>query len=321
MRVRAALPAALEANPSASTAAPTALRAARSSAPATSGDENRRPTHLRTLSQVVRRPSAELASTLSSAPAPLPKLSDPPLASTSRRNSIPLSVIQPVTAARAVDTQAREEQLDDNWDSDFEDGISISKIAALEGLSSSASESEGEGGKKGEQEEEEEVEGGGSVTIRPGRLSAATIRAGRSGGAKKVGQAMPPIVEDYSDLVGDDEADALDLGVSRFKVRSFASLDYSSLILVTQAKNKPAIQLLRPSDIANFSIRAPSTPPSPRKPSTPTHSGFQPSTLSASGSSIFDKYGEQDVDDYSDLFGRTAAGDNRESPVVPKLHA
>uniref|UniRef100_A0A0K3CJ22 BY PROTMAP: gi/472584551/gb/EMS22137.1/ STE/STE11/cdc15 protein kinase [Rhodosporidium toruloides NP11] gi/647399342/emb/CDR43947.1/ RHTO0S08e08328g1_1 [Rhodosporidium toruloides] n=1 Tax=Rhodotorula toruloides TaxID=5286 RepID=A0A0K3CJ22_RHOTO len=285
-------------------AAPTALRAARSSAPATSNDENRRPTHLRTLSQVVRRPSAELASALSSAPAPLPELSDPPLASTSRRNSIPLSVIQPVSAARAVEAQAREEQLDDNWDSDFEDGISISKIAALEGSSSSsASESEGEGGKKGVQDEDEEVEGGGSVTIRPGRLNAATIRAGGSGGTKKAGQAMPPIVEDYSDLVGDDEADALDLGVSRFK-----------------AKNKPAIRLLRPSDIANFAVPAPSTPPSPRKPSTPTQPGFRSSTPSASGSSIFDEYGEQDVDDYSDLFGRTVGGDSQTSLGSLKLN-
>ncbi|BGP31514.1 Protein kinase of the Mitotic Exit Network [Rhodotorula toruloides] len=284
-------------------AAPTALRKARSSAPATSSDENRRPTHLRTLSQVVRPPSAELASALSSAPAPLPKLSDPPLASTSRRDSIPLSVIQPVTATRAVEAQAREEQLDDNWDSDFEDGISISKIAALEGSSSSsASESVGEDGKNGV-EQAEEVEGGGSVTIRPDRLNAATIRAGGSGGTKKAGQAMPPIVEDYSDLVGDDEADALDLGVSRFK-----------------AKNKPAIQLLRPSDIANFAVPAPSTPPSPRKPATPTQSAFQRGTPSASGSSIFDKYGEQDVDDYSDLLGRTVGGDSQTSLGSLKLN-
>ncbi|BGP24123.1 Protein kinase of the Mitotic Exit Network [Rhodotorula toruloides] len=282
-------------------AAPTALRGARSSATAISGDENRRPSHLRTLSQVVRRPSAELASALSSAPAPVPKLSDPPLTSTSRRNSIPLSVIQP----GAVETQAREEQLDDNWDSDFEDGISISKIAALEGSStSSASESDGEGEKKGMQvADEEEVEGGGSVTIRPGRLTAATIRAGGSAGAKKAGQAMPPIVEDYSDLVGDDEADALDLGVSRFK-----------------AKNKPTIQLLRPSDIANFAAAAPVTPYSPRRPSTPTQSGFRPTTPSASGSSIFDKYGEQDVDDYSDLFGRTVNGDSLSSLSSLKLN-
>jgi hypothetical protein len=100
-------------------------------------------------------------------------------------------------------------------------------------------------------QDEEEVESGGggdSVTIRPGRLDVATIRAGTSGGARKAGQAMPPIVEDYSDLVGDDEADALDLGVSRFKVRWTRPIESKRIANAGRADEEQALHPASPTE-------------------------------------------------------------------------
>ena len=100
----------------------------------------------------------------------------------------------------------------DNWDLDFEEGISSSKLAALDrdgSSGSSAEESEGAAS-----DEDEDFHDANSHTIRASSSAASS---------QLLPVPMVPIVEDYSDLVGDDEADPFEGRVASLMVRSITS--------------------------------------------------------------------------------------------------
>ncbi|KAI0049407.1 hypothetical protein FA95DRAFT_872344 [Auriscalpium vulgare] len=200
--------------------------------------------------------------------------------------------------------QHPEEQTD-NWDDDFEEGISFSKLQALE--------------KTSLEDEKPEVDEN-AQTIRPNRSpgSATTNLLSKSPPVE-----IGPIVEDYSDL-GIDEDDEWQEKFADFKM-----------------KNSSRRGLFHPDDIKTVGL-APSSPgpktaPLPdlsRKPSKPSlsplmsaspfsgpgsarsHSRSPSFAGSASGSvgrsearrlmhhREFRKYTEEDDEDYDDVFGK-----------------
>ncbi|KDR82414.1 hypothetical protein GALMADRAFT_220413 [Galerina marginata CBS 339.88] len=202
--------------------------------------------------------------------------------------------------------QPPEEQTD-NWDDDFEEGISFTKLQALE--------------KPSQEEDRHEIED-----------NAQTIRPTRSPGHKPIPLAqapaseIPPIVEDYSDLATEEDEAWLQEKVADFKM-----------------KNSVRRGLFHPDDIKTIGLTAAAGPaplsaPLPslsRKPSRPsinplgslgptsgshTRSGSLVSApLGSSGSfgrdeakklqnqAEFGKYTEDDEEDYEDVFGKPNA--------------
>ncbi|CEQ42898.1 SPOSA6832_04772, partial [Sporobolomyces salmonicolor] len=239
-------------------AAPTTSNA-RSPRLPSSSNENRSPQ----LRQLHRRPSAELASAL----APPFKSLPPTLAPAAKRRQsnagLPLAIIQD---QGSVGGEGEAEE-GDNWDSDFEEGISISKIAALDRDSSDSSAPS-----------DEDAESN-SATIRPAKKTASV------GATTKDKEGMAPILEDYSDLVDDDERDPFEGKVASLR-----------------EKTRSGKLLLHPKDLSpSF---APSSFSSVR-PSSPSQNQNPPSRPPSRTGSSIDKYSEADVDDYSDVFGRT----------------
>ncbi|GAA5871422.1 hypothetical protein JCM8547_002661 [Rhodosporidiobolus lusitaniae] len=271
-------------------------------------DENipRRPSPLPSHAPaLVRRPSAELASVLKPAVAAAPPSSSPLLpapGSTSlaangpRRGSLPLAIIQPEsTGSKAVDEMREFEGEGDNWDSDFEEGISMSKIAALDRESTDPSSPSA-----GEADEEADEDKSNSLTIRPVKKSGSFSGKGGTTGRAGV-PSLAPVLEDYSDLMAEEEADPFDGKVQSYKDKT---------------ASKP--QLLRPSDLAQS---LPPAVPAPSSFSSATGTSIpRPSSAASTASSLgrrggtatsIDRYSEDagEEDDYSDLvFGRTMSG-------------
>ncbi|KZT28795.1 hypothetical protein NEOLEDRAFT_1129017 [Neolentinus lepideus HHB14362 ss-1] len=227
----------------------------------------------------------------------------------------PTSIIQP-----RIILQQPEEQTD-NWDDDFEEGISFSKLQALEKPS-------------GEEEKVEAEEN--DQTIRPNRSPPAKPSIPL---AKPPPENIDPIVEDYSDL-GFDEDDAQ---------LSQKVLDF---------KNSHVRGLYHPNDIKTFGLGkispGPRTAPLPnlhRKSSRPSlspvstspnavagpssghpHSHSRSSSFvgSSSGSfgrsevkrlasqqNEFNKYAEDDDEDYDDVFDKPHGNTN--GPALQRL--
>ncbi|KAF9453114.1 Pkinase-domain-containing protein [Macrolepiota fuliginosa MF-IS2] len=199
--------------------------------------------------------------------------------------------IQPLSFATL---QAPEEQTD-NWDDDFEEGISFTKLQALERTST-------------DEEKEDKTED----------LNAQTIRPTKSPGTRPVPLAIPPsaeispIVEDYSDLAAEEDEEWLEGKVADFKM-----------------KNSVRKGLFHPDDIKTVGLAAspgPLSAPLPglsRKSSRPglsTVNGNSQRSVSSGGGSFgradakkaqtagdsekFDKYAEVDDEDYEDVFGK-----------------
>ncbi|KAG5646503.1 hypothetical protein DXG03_003268 [Asterophora parasitica] len=212
--------------------------------------------------------------------------------------------IQPISFV----LQPPEEQTD-NWDDDFEEGISFTKLQALEKPSTDEDKHEGED-------------------------NAQTIRPNRSPGPNVVPLAQPPssdiapIVEDYSDLATEEDEEWLKEKVADFRM-----------------KNSVRRGLFHPDDIKTFGL-APAGPgplsaPLPaisRKTSrsslnpitAPLGPTFGPSSATPQGShsrspsfaapsnggsfgrsearriqnESFGKYAEDDDEDYEDVFGK-----------------
>ncbi|TFK39077.1 hypothetical protein BDQ12DRAFT_630265 [Crucibulum laeve] len=189
--------------------------------------------------------------------------------------------------------QPPEEQTD-NWDDDFEEGISFTKLQALE--------------KTTFEDEKPEIED-----------NAQTIRPTRSPGLRTIPLAQPPasdigpIVEDYSDLAAEEDEQWLQDKVADFRM-----------------KNSVRRGLFHPDDIKTVGLSASPAPlsaPLPglnRKPSRPSLSPIQSSmagthsrSSSLAGGSFgkaearklqnqaeFGKYTEDDDEDYEDVFGK-----------------
>ncbi|GAA5994677.1 uncharacterized protein JCM10292_002207 [Rhodotorula paludigena] len=280
-------------------AAPTATRPRRLSSE--TDDKQRLPLRHLSAQLASSTPATELASALSKpGPRAAAALSTP----STPRDALPFSLIQP-SAGTPASRRGDSDGDSDNWDGDFEDGISISKIAALESPASSSSFSEERAGSprlqdelSADEHEEDEDERGNSMTVRPAQRRMAssgsdTLRSTSGGGPKK---GLEPIVEDYSDLVGDDEADPFSSRVSSFREKS---------------KARP--QLLRPSDLAALSLNPETSSPlaSPSLAGRSFHHSRTPSEssaahlMSAGPGSAIEQYTEADADDYSDVFGKT----------------
>ncbi|GAA5892422.1 hypothetical protein JCM5296_003594 [Sporobolomyces johnsonii] len=256
-------------------AAPTTSNARSPRLPA-SANENRSPQ----LPQLHRRPSAELASALAPPSKPLPPISAPAARRRQSNAGLPLAIIQDQGAVGGEE----EAEEGDNWDSDFEEGISISKIAALKltlvnappALDRDSSDSSAPSDEDAEPDDAESD----SATIRPAKKTASLGAASKD---KKEG--MAPILEDYSDLVDDDERDPFEGKVASLR-----------------EKTRSGKLLLHPKDLSpSFALSSSS---SGVRPSSPSQNQNPPSRPSSRASSI-DKYSEADVDDYSDVFGRT----------------
>ncbi|KAM0746355.1 kinase-like protein [Meredithblackwellia eburnea MCA 4105] len=257
--------------------------------------------------------------------------------------TLPLSVVQQRAMVAMANLEPEvdkdeEGRDDDNWDSDFEEGISSSKLAAMDRESSSGSATEGGGGgvggsrrggdgadseddddeesnaedeRGGDEEEEDDFQDANSHTIRPAsRMS--------------LNPPTPPAteVEDYSDLVADDEADPFQGRVNSLreyntqKKRILHPKDISDSFLSNNSAPASSINILSNRNQNQPPSRLPTRPasaPTSRQPSTsssvsssgPTRPPPGPRPRTDSGRSIIDNFREvESEEDYSDVFGK-----------------
>ncbi|KAF8631040.1 hypothetical protein AX15_002648 [Amanita polypyramis BW_CC] len=199
--------------------------------------------------------------------------------------------------------QPPEEQTD-NWDDDFEEGISFTKLQALDRTSVEDDKHESED-------------------------NAQTIRANRSPGQNTVPLAQPPssnispIVEDYSDIA---EADELEHKVADFKLKNPARRGlfhpddikvYSFGSAPPGPRSAPLPSLSKKASRSSLGpLITPSRPSNGPVPAVFGHSRSSSTTGSGSfGRSEahqlqsqtdleFEKYAEEEDEDYDDVFGR-----------------
>ncbi|KAF9525506.1 hypothetical protein CPB83DRAFT_859376 [Crepidotus variabilis] len=229
--------------------------------------------------------------------------------------SVGINLAEKIQPMSFVVLQQPEEQTD-NWDDDFEEGISFTKLQALE--------------KTTLDEDKHELEDN-ARTIRP---------SAKSPGQQLIPLAQPPspsiepIVEDYSDIASEDDDGWLEEKVADFKMK-------------TSLKRG----LIHPDDLKSIAISAASSssiPPGPlsaplpgltRKPSRssisprgslgPTGGGPMSASATSGGhnrsgslagtngsfgksefqkqQAEFGKYAEDDEEDYDDVFGKPGA--------------
>ncbi|KAF5360481.1 hypothetical protein D9756_004630 [Leucocoprinus leucothites] len=219
--------------------------------------------------------------------------------------------------------QAPEEQTD-NWDDDFEEGISFTK---LQGLDRTSVDEDKEDKKDKESDKDDKTEDLNALTIKPTKSPgprSASLAAPPSG-------EMSPIVEDYSDLAAEEDEQWLQDKVADFKLNQTLTCTPNP-----QLKNSVRKGLFHPDDIKTVGLTVspgPLSAPLPslsKKSSRPSlgaivnlnggsNSNTQRSTGSAgSGGSVgradakkahsdlegFDKYAEEDDEDYEELFGK-----------------
>lgn len=232
--------------------------------------------------------------------------------------------------------RAEEEEEDDNWDNDFEGGISFRKLQALD--------------KGAAEPEHHEADDTNAQTIKPNKSPGAHLKPL----ARAPADEIDPIVEDYSDIAFDEDEQNLQDKLNNFKM-----------------KNSFRKGLFHPDDIkifANANVSpGPSTAPlpdfgfgessKPRRPSlsplapaqgqagphsaTTGSSGWPQRHLRSSSSTVFShsggsgttstpgslgreearrvnsefgKYAEDDDEDYEDVFGK-ANGNAAEQPM------
>ncbi|PPR05399.1 hypothetical protein CVT24_008013 [Panaeolus cyanescens] len=215
--------------------------------------------------------------------------------------------------------QPPEEQTD-NWDDDFEEGISFTKLQAME--------------KSTVNEDKHEIEDN-AQTIRPTRNAGVTSTPL----AQAPASAIQPILEDYSDLaVGEDE-EWLQGKVENFKMKNslqrglFHPDDIKTLGLNTSISSSsvgpgplsaPLPGLNRKSSRSSLSSLSPLNSLGPASgghfsagaSNHPRTGSFVGSAGRAEAKNMlsqieFDKYAEDDDEDYEDVFGKvntTSAG-------------
>ncbi|KII90830.1 hypothetical protein PLICRDRAFT_107006 [Plicaturopsis crispa FD-325 SS-3] len=200
--------------------------------------------------------------------------------------------------------QAPEEQ-DDNWDADFEEGISFTKLQALEKTAAEEDKHEGED-------------------------NAQTIRPSRSPSVINIPLAVPPaadigpIVEDYSDLAAEEDEQFQDK-IADFKMKNsfrrglFHPDDIKTLGIGSVSPgpmSAPLPELVKKQSRQSLSPITGISPGLP--PVKPAHSRASSFVGSMGGSgslgrsearrihsqSEFGKYTEDDDEDYEDVFGK-----------------
>ncbi|KDN41719.1 hypothetical protein RSAG8_07250, partial [Rhizoctonia solani AG-8 WAC10335] len=209
---------------------------------------------------------------------------------------------------REMETKALRnaaEEDTDNWDDDFEGGISFTKLHALDKSTDS------NGRSKPETEE-----------------NGQTIRLTRSPGGKNTAlqnpAAMSTIIEDYSDLGGEDEDMQIERKVASFKMKNgsrrglfhpddiprMARPTPSELALdLTPTKGRPLSgQFSRPdpSPITPPPQSAPALGAQSRSVSHPHPAGSfgRKSQPQGQGQSELERYTEDEDEDYEDVFGK-----------------
>ncbi|KDQ11479.1 hypothetical protein BOTBODRAFT_177313 [Botryobasidium botryosum FD-172 SS1] len=207
---------------------------------------------------------------------------------------MPMQLLEKNRESLALALQQPEEPTD-NWDDDFEEGISLTKLQAVE---------------KTVLDEEKPEADDNALTIKPNRSPPA----GPLQLIKSPPVDMVPIVEDYSDLAGEDEENYLQAKVENFKLR-----------------NSRRRGLFHPDDIKTIGLNnlsaSPSPSPSPSPRTTMGRSSSSPITSvtnlsshsrssSVAGSlgrsdarrmlmqSDFERYTEDEDEDYEDVFGK-----------------
>ncbi|KIM52300.1 hypothetical protein SCLCIDRAFT_1223881 [Scleroderma citrinum Foug A] len=210
--------------------------------------------------------------------------------------------------------QPPEEQTD-NWDDDFEDGPSFTKLQGLE--------------KTAGEDDKVEVEDY-AQTIRPNRSPAGP---GTIPLAKAPAADIVPIVEDYSDLAVDEDDFALQEKVADFKMRNsihrglFHPDDIKVLGISPSSpgpKSAPLPGLARKASRSSINTVGQNGQPSGHTRSHSRSSSFVGSNGSgsfgrsearrAASSHEFDKYTEEDNEDYDDIFGKVG-GNSLEQPM------
>lgn len=206
------------------------------------------------------------------------------------------------------------EEQTDNWDDDFEEGISFSKLQALE---------------KTPAEEEKLEADENAQTIRPNRSPPAKSPMPLS---KPPAETIGPIVEDYSDLAFDEDDDKLEEKLMDFKLKTSSrrglyhpdDIKTFGLGQISPGpKTAPLPELDRKPSRPSLSPRT-SSPNASAGPSTsrPSHSRSSSFAGSPGGSlgrseikrlasqAEFDKYAEDDDEDYDDVFGKPNGNTN-----------
>ncbi|KAI0351403.1 kinase-like protein [Trametes cingulata] len=203
--------------------------------------------------------------------------------------------------------QQPEEQTD-NWDDDFEEGISLTKLHALE---------------KAPTEDEKVEADDNAQTIRPGRSPQGLGKTVPLPVSKAPEPQIPPIVEDYSDLAFEEDDEKLEEKVADFRMKNsfrrglFHPNDIKTVGLgppspgpmtaplpdLTHRRSRPSLSpIVSPGPVTSgpSSARAHSRSSSFVGANSDSFGRAQAQRLQ----SDFDKYAEDDDEDYEDVFGK-----------------
>ncbi|CAL1713540.1 unnamed protein product [Somion occarium] len=231
--------------------------------------------------------------------APHVKVSAPSAPLTHIRETLPMPFI----------LQPPEEQTD-NWDDDFEEGISFSKLQALEKTSA--------------EDDKLEVDDNNAQTIRPSRSPVNPGKNVPLPVAKAPSPSISPIVEDYSDLAFDEDDDKLQEKVADFKLKNsfrrglFHPDDIKTIGLAPASpgpKTAPLPALTRRKSRPSLNHISSSPGPSSGHARTSSYTGPTNGSYGRSearrlhSQPEFGKYAEdEDDEDYDDIFGKPPSG-------------
>ncbi|KAA1064245.1 hypothetical protein PGTUg99_017141 [Puccinia graminis f. sp. tritici] len=265
-------------------------------------------------------------------------------------SALPLAVISTTPPARKLAEMGIESPQGDNWDDDFEGGISTSKIAALDEAHANSGSSESEEDDDDDDSDESSQtrrltnRDDNTATIKP---SGTGIKPANLSKSLQQASGLGAIVEDYSDLVGDDQRDPFEGKVASLKVLNQhqkilhpkdISLPSSTITEANQGIKSRLSTVVR-SDSPGGTHRSESPVPTfNRSQGSATTASSSSSSSSSSGLSRvnsalsgpppppqshpigdpanLNRFTEQAGEDYSDLFGKTLPPneDDREFP-------
>ncbi|PLW27115.1 hypothetical protein PCANC_23219 [Puccinia coronata f. sp. avenae] len=259
-------------------------------------------------------------------------------------SKMPLAVISTTPPARKLAEMGMESPQGDNWDDDFEGGISRSKIAALDEAHANSGSSESE-------EEEEDMDSNEScrtrrmpaapredntATIKPSGVGVKSPNLSKPSSSSNEHSGLGAIVEDYSDLVGDDQRDPFEGKVASLKVlnqqQKILHPKDISLPSSTSGVMKTRLSSLVRGDSPAGSTQRSESPAggfSSNKPgSQHRHSASAlaaPSVPSPSASlsvavadtANLNRFSEQAAEDYDDLFGKSDGLPLSDGPDCP----
>ena len=183
----------------------------------------------------------------------------------------------------------------DNWDDDFEEGISLTKLQGLD---------------RSFEEDKPEIDDN-ARTIRPHRSPSLSKHPVASAPSAN----MTPIVEDYSDLAGDED-DVFQGKVADFKLKNSAKRGLfhpKDIKTVGLMPSEPAPQSAPLSETTPIPSRSGISPIS-RVPSSSRSHSRSNSVAGSLGraeaarviqNQEFDKYAEEPDEDYEDVFGKS----------------